>query len=393
MSAFAWRMTVKLARLVRSGLILAALTATMILAAPLVGQSTGQDGRVTSGRPVPSGGDGTFYVGTYAKNVLVIDEATFTVRDTIPVTVGIPYRMALSANRQRIYVTEPNMEKVEVLDLAARRSLGQFTLSTPEKQVRIWAMNVDPRDRFAVLLVKTYVKKLDRWEIGPPRLLRFDLERRVVTDTIPWPQGQERENAQIIFSPDGASLYFFSADDVLVFDTQTLRQVDRWELGRTLFEEGVGRIGAGFNTDIYEEPGFYTQLFRVTDPVNRRALMGVARMDLMNRTMDWYPLGPSEQVSFSLAPGRQRAYGIHNEIGNYEFWAFDLANRRVESKVQFRGRPRMGLIVSSNGSQLYIGVAGSTIDRYDARTFQPLGTVDLRADMTRWILVPAAPPR
>jgi hypothetical protein len=362
----------------------------LLIPATLWAQSNGQG---TTTAAIPSGGDGTFYVGTYAKNVLVIDEATFAVRDTIPVEVGIPYRMALSTDRRHIYVTEPNMEKVEVLDLASRRSLGQFTLSTPGKQVRIWAMTVDPRERFAVLLVKSYERKLDRWVIGPSRLLKYDLQRRVVTDTIPWPQGQERESQQLLFSPDGASLYFFSADDVLVFDIETLRQVDRWELGRTLFEEGVGRIGAGFNVDIYEEPGFFTQLFRVTDPVNRRALMGVARMDLMNRSMDWYPLGPSEQVSFSLAPGRTRAYGIHNEIGNYEFWAFDLVNRRVETKVPFRGRPRMGLIVSSNGSQLYIGVAGSTIDRYDARTFQLLGTADLRADMTRWILVPAQPAR
>jgi hypothetical protein len=339
---------------------------------------------------LPSGGGGTFYVGTYAKDVLVIDEGTFEVRDTIPVAVGIPYRMTLSTDRKRIYVTEPYMEKVEVLDLAARRSLGQFTLSTPGTQVRIWAMNVDPLDRFAVLLVKSYTRKLDRFEIGPPTLLRYDLATRQVTDTIPWPQGQQRENAQIIFSPDGRSMYFFSADDVLVYDTETLRQVDRWELGRTLYEEGLGRIGAGFGTDIYEEPGFYTGLFRVTEPVNRRALMGVARVDLVNRSLDWYPLGPSESVGFSLAPGRTRAYGIHNEIGNYEFWTFDLGNRRVESKVRFDGRPRMGLMVSSNGSQLYIGVAGSTIDRYDARTFQLLGTFDMGADMTRWILVPGA---
>src|SRR5687768_797769 len=131
----------------------------LLFAAPLAAQSNGQG---TTTAAIPSGGDGTFYVGTYAKNVLVIDEATFTVRDTIPVEVGIPYRMALSADRQHIYVTEPNMEKVEVLDLASRRSLGQFTLSTPGKQVRIWAMTVDPRERFAVLLVKSYTRKLDR---------------------------------------------------------------------------------------------------------------------------------------------------------------------------------------------------------------------------------------
>jgi hypothetical protein len=358
-----------------------------LLAVALPGFLAGQQSSAPRGG-IPSGGNGTFYVGTYAREVLVIDEATFQVRDTIPLEVGIPYRMTLSSNRRRIYVTEPNMERVEVLDLASRRSLGQFTLSTPEKQVRIWAMNVDPQERFAVLLVKSYTRKLDRFEIGPSTLLKYDLERRQVTDTIRWPQGQERESAQIIFSPDGRSMYFSSADDMLVYDTETLRQVDRWELGRTLNEEGLGRIGGGFGVDIYEEPGFYTGLFRVTDPVNRRQLMGVARLDLANRTQEWYPLGPSEQVSFSLAPGRQRAYGLHSEIGNYEFWTFDLANRRVENKAQFRGRPRMGLIVSSNGSQLYIGVAGSTIDRYDARTFQLLGTFDMRADMTRWILVP-----
>src|SRR5687768_17224441 len=131
----------------------------LLLPTALTAQSNGQG---TTNAAIPSGGDGTFYVGTYAKNVLVIDEATFTVRDTIPVEVGIPYRMALSADRRHIYVTEPNMEKVEVLDLASRRSLGQFTLSTPGKQVRIWAMTVDPRERFAVLLVKSYTRKLDR---------------------------------------------------------------------------------------------------------------------------------------------------------------------------------------------------------------------------------------
>jgi hypothetical protein len=368
---------------------LAATVAALALPQALRAQAGGAP---AGGTPVPSGGDGTFYVGTYANEVLVIDEATFTVRDTIPVEVGVPYRMTLSSDRGRIYVTEPNMERVEILDLATRKSVGQFTLSTPERQVRIWGMNVDPLERFAVLLVKTYTRRLDRYEIGPPRLLRYDLATRTVTDTIPWPQGQERENAQIIFSPDGRSMYFFTPEDVLVYDAETLEQVDRWEIGRTLYEEGVGRIAAGFGTDMYEEPGFYTGLFRVTDPVNRRALMGVARVDLVNRALDWYPLGPSASVGFALAPGRTRAYGVLSQIGRYEFWTFDLENRRVESRVEFQGRPRMGLIVSSGGTQLYIGIAGSTIDRYDARTFELLDTFQIGADMTRWILIPAEGP-
>jgi hypothetical protein len=337
------------------------------------------------------GGNGTFYVGTYAKNILVIDEATMKVRDSIKVS-AIPYAMTLSFNRQHFYVFDPFSERVEIIDIAGKKSLGTFTLNSATTQVRMTGFNVDPLERFAVMVIKSYTKKLDRYEVGKPTLVRYDLVKRVVTDTIPWPKGEEREAAQIIFSPKGDVMYFFTTDDVLVYDTQTLKQVDRWDLSRTLFEEGIGRLNFGFGNDIYEDPGHYTGLFRISDPVNHRPLMGVARMDLVNRNVEYfYVLGPSQPVGFSLAPGRTRAYGLRSETGNYQFWSYDLEGRRVDRRVEFRGRPRMGLTVSTNGSQLYIGVAGSTIDRYDSRTFELLGTTTLNADMTRMILIPSGP--
>jgi DNA-binding beta-propeller fold protein YncE len=341
---------------------------------------------------LPAGGNGTLYVGTYARNVLVIDEATMKVRDTIRSTHGIPF-LGLSFDKKHLYLTDPGQEKVEIIDIATKKSLGVITLSSGNTKVRMWGFNLDPKERFAVVLVKTYEKKLDRYEVGRPTLLKYDIAKHQVTDTIPWPNGEEREGAQIIFSPNGDAMYFFTQNDVLVYDTNTLKQVDRWELSRTLFEEGLGRLQFGFPYDIYEEAGFYTGIFRITDPVNRRAMMGVARMDLANRSVDYYTIGPSTGMNFRLAPGRKKAYGLHSEVGNYQFWTFDLEGRRVVSKVEFRGRPRMGLVVSSNGSQLYITTAGSTIDRYDSSTFKLLGTVDLGADMTNVILVPrsAAP--
>ena len=339
---------------------------------------------------VPAGGSGTLYIGTYARNILVLDEATMHVRDTIKTSVGIP-GLALSADRKHLYASDPGNTKVEVIDLATRRSVATINLSTDSTQVRMWGFNLDPRERFAVLLVKAYSKRRDRYEVSKPTLLRYDIQRHVVTDTIPWPRGEERENAQIIFSPSGDLMYFVTQDDVLIYDTATLKEVDRWEISKTLFEEGLGRIGFGFPYDIYEEPGFYTGLFRTTDPVNRRTQMGVARMDLVNRQLDFYSLGPSQAVSFRLAPDRTRAYGIHSEVGNYQFWTFDLESRRVVGKVEFAGRPRMGLVVGSNGSQLYIITAGATIDRYSTADFRLLGTIDLGADMTNVVLVP--PPR
>jgi hypothetical protein len=119
--------------------------------------------------------------------------------------------------------------------------------------------------------------------------------------------------------------------------------------------------------------------------------MGVARVNLGAKSVDFSVLGPDESVSFSLAPGRRKAYGLHQEVGNYEFWTFDLEGRRVESKTRFNGRPRMSLAPSSNGRLLYIYGAGNTIDVYDAATYRYLRTVELDADMTTVIIVPPAP--
>ena len=339
-----------------------------------------------------AGGNGTVYVGTYAKKILVLDEATLTLRDSITTTLGIPYAMLLSFNRQHFYVLDPANEKVEIIDIPGKKSLGTFTLSSGRTAVRIGGLNVDPKERFAIMVVKSTTKRADRYEISRPVLVRYDLEKRAVTDTIPWPNGQEQDFAQIIFSPNGEFMYFSTADAILVFDTNTMKQVDRWDYARTLYEEGMGRLNFGFPNDLYEDPGFYTGLFRINDPVNHRAQMGVARLDLMNRTVDFYSLGPSQATSFSLAPDKKHAYGIHNEIGNYQFWTFDLENRRVVGKTEFKGRPRMGFKVSSNGQLLYIHTAGNTIDVYDTGTWQKLRTVELAADMTNLVLIPPRAP-
>jgi DNA-binding beta-propeller fold protein YncE len=377
-------MSIRPGSFVSSIVATASLTAMLGMSASAIAQSAMPR---QSGDPITAGGNGTLFVGTYARQILVLDEATMQVRDTIKSQVGIP-DLSLSFDRKHLYLSDPGNEKIEIIDLATKKSSGVFTLSKDSTKVRMWGFSLDPQERFAVLLVKAYTKKKDRYEVSPPTLLRYDLAKHQVTDTIPWPRGEERDGAQIIFSPKGDLMYFFTSDDVLIYDANTLKQVDRWEISRTLFEEGLGRIAFGFPYDVYEEPGFYTGLFRTTDPVNHRTQMGVARMDLVNRQLDFYALGPSQGVSFRLSPDRKRAYGIHSEVGNYQFWTFDLEGRRVVGKTEFAGRPRMGLVVSSNGSQLYITTAGATIDRYATSDFHHLGQINLGADMTNVILVP-----
>ncbi len=335
-----------------------------------------------------SGGNGTIYYGHYGRSILVIDEATMRVRDTIPVSVGIPLIFGVSEDRKRFYVGEPHNEQIEIIDIATRRQVDRFTLSEGNRRVRISGFNVDPQERFAMMVIRTTTKQADRFVIGNPILVKFDLATKTVTDTIPWPEGREQDGARIIFSPDGSLMYFF-AEDILVFDTSTLKQVDKWPYA-TALDEGMGRFNFGFPRDAYDEPGFYTGVFRITDPVNRRTLMGVARVNLVERTVDSYMLGPSSPTSFVLSPDRKRAYGLRQEVGNWEFWTFDLENRRVLSRINFDGRPRMRLNVSSNGRLIYISGAGQTIDIRDAQTFRLLRTVEVGGDVTSMIHLPPA---
>lgn len=332
-----------------------------------------------------TGGKGTLYVGVRPNKILIIDEATEKVTGSIDLKTGIPIGMSLSKNKKHFYIFNTNLETIEVVDIASRKSIDSFTLSEDGKHVRIRGWEVDPLERFVMLVTRTATKKEDRWEIGPNVLQQYDLKEHKIMRTIPWPKNEEREFVGMAFSPDGKYMYMFG-DDILIYDTTDFKEVDKWELSRPL-EDGFGRINFGNLDDTYEEPGYYTGIFTVNDAVQNRRIMGIARVNLGKKSVEFYALGPATGVSFALTPDRKRAYGLHQEVGRYEFWTFDLDKREVHSKVEFDGRPRMGLKTSSNGKVLYIYIAGNTIDLYDAATLKYLRTITLDADTSTGMYV------
>jgi DNA-binding beta-propeller fold protein YncE len=341
--------------------------------------------------PKLSGGNGTLYIGGWPNKVFVIDEATEKMTGAIDTATGTPTRMTLSKDRKRFYMVNALADQVEILDIAGRKSLDHFTLSEGRKKVRIRSLIPDPLDRFVIMLVKTAEKKIDRFEISPPTLVVYDLKAHKISRTIPWPNNEEREGVNIMMSPDGKLLYMF-ADDVLIYETTEFKQVDKWELSRPI-EEGLGRFDFGPRDVTYEEPGFYTGIFTTQDPVQNRRIMGIARVNLTAKSVDFWPLGPARPVGFSLAPDRKRAYGLLQEIGHYEFWTFDLEKHKLGAKTEFPGRPRMALRTSSNGKLLYVYQAGNTIDLYEASTYKYLRTITVDADQTTELfVVPATAP-
>lgn len=356
----------------------ALLVAGGLLSAQMVAAAQAQ--RATAKPPAPAGGNALLYIGTYAGTIQIFDEATEQHIGDIKLATGIPRSLTLSQNRARFYVLDSTYEKIETVDIAARASLGSLTLSEGNKRVRIRSFQVDPLERFAILLTRTATKHLDHWEIGEVALQQFDLAQKKVVRDIPWPGGEVRENLNIRFSPDGKLLYFFG-DDVLILETDKFTEVDRWALSRPL-EPGYGRVNFGPLDDVNDDPGFFTGIFTMQDPIQKRRLMGIGRVNLVAKSLEFTPIGPAENVGFTMTPDRKRAYGLMQQIGRYEFWTFDLEQKKLLDRTPFAGRPRMALRVSSNGRLLYVFQAGATIDVYDAQTLKYLRTVEMTADQT-----------
>jgi len=368
---------------------LALLVLLVLISAPVAARdqitTRPQSGRARTAAPAVAGA-GTIYVGNYKGTISVIDEATEKVVGEIQLKAGIPGRIAFSNDRSRLYIADISYEKIEIVDREKRESLEVHTLSDGKAKVRIWGMQPDPSDKYLILVIKKYTLNEDHWDIGPPTLVQYDLATRKIARTIPWPKDEERERASVVFSPDGKLMYLFG-DDILIYETTGFTQVDRWDLSQPI-EPGAGRVTFGGLDPFSDAPGFYTGMLTMLDPLQNRRILGIGRVDLVNKKVDFKPVGPARPLSYAVSPDHKRAYGLFSDIGEYEFWTIDVENGTVLQRQAFAGRPRMGQRVSSNGNIIYIYVAGNTIDYYDATTLKLLRTLTLDTDMTSFTLLP-----
>ena len=90
--------------------------------------------------------------------------------------------------------------------------------------------------------------------------------------------------------------------------------------------------------DINDDPGHFTGLFSMQDPVMNRRIMGIGRVNLVGKSVEFHPLGPAEGVGFAMAPDRKRAYGLFQQIGRYEFWSFDLEQKKLLNRTDLSYR-------------------------------------------------------
>jgi hypothetical protein len=312
--------------------------------------------------------------------------------DKIALKTGIPRSLTPSPDRTRFYALNSRFEEIEIIDIATRKTIDSFKLTVGNKHVRVNNLQPDPNNKFLILMYRTATKLVDRWEIGPPTIQQYDLATHQFTRTIPWPKGDERESVNMRLGPDGKHLFIFG-DEVTVLETANFTEVESWPYAAPT-EAGLGRINLGPSHDFYDPPGSFTGLFTMADAVQKRRLMGIGRVDLVNRKVDFQPIGPATPVfPFAKSPDGKRGYGLIQEIGRYEMWTFDLEKPAVLKRTEIEGRPRMAVRVSSNGKLIYVYVAGATVDIWDAATHKYLRTMSLGGDQTTELfVVPGATP-
>ncbi len=333
------------------------------------------------------------YVGTWQRSVLVIDETQGKVVDQIQLNTGTPQGLMLSYDKKKIFASTWN-NGIEVIDLATRKVTNSFTLNEGERIVRFRGFAPDPTDQLLYATITVAVKKIDRFEIEKPKFAVVDLAQKKITKTFDFPKEFDSPfgfQAGYRVSPDGKLLYVFK-EDVLIFDLKEFKQIDKIELSKPQHPGSFSiRIGGG--DDPNEEPGIVTSVFNSTDPVVRRRIFGIARLDLNARKLDYTPIGPATtgMTGLHLTPDRKTGYTVaFNGSGatrRTEFWVFDIAARKLVKKHEFDSRSRFSFTLSGDGKQLYIHGAGPTIECYDAQTFKLQRVVTFDGDMTTNLLV------
>ena len=224
-------------------------------------------------------GNGTMYVGTYKGSITVLDEATEKVVGEIPIKIGIPANVRFSDDRNRMYVRDTTYEKIEIIDRVKRESIDTITLSTGRTKTRIQPVQPDPHDQYLIVVAKDYTKQVDRWEIGPPKLVQYDLKSKSITRTIPWPKNDERDFASVLFSPDGKLMY--SSATCPRLRDQKFTEVDKWTM-RPIEE---GRAGHVRRLHPFNDAPASTPASTMRDPLQNRRIMGTAGSSWRRRSI------------------------------------------------------------------------------------------------------------
>jgi hypothetical protein len=353
-----------------------------------------------AGPAVPAGRGGQLlYIGTWPHQIVVFDSAQEKIVDRIELNTDVARTLVLSHDKKKLYANTLNDNAIVTIDLATDKVIGTFSLIAGNRNVRLNGLTPDPGGRYLYGFGATIVKKIDRYDIGPPKFVVIDLVEQKISRTADYPKDESSfgYRSSMKVSPDGKFLYFFR-DNILIFDTTDFKLVKKIDLAKPP-APAMENVALNMVDDPNEAPGTVTGFFVSSDPYVHRQVFGIAQIDLAKQSFVFTPIGPAEATFLQpllLTPDRKVAYtvAIHGAQGNRqcEFWAFDMQTRKLIKKRSFDGRVRFYFGLSADGAKVFIYGAGYQIEVYDAKTFELRSDVDVSGDMTtNMVVLPLGP--
>jgi hypothetical protein len=354
------------------------------------------------------------YIGTLDKKLLILDEDKEDVVGQIDLE-GIPRVTALSADHKKLYIFTTKM-MLEVVDLESKKVLGSFTIGDARSRPRMGAaapdrvniggntrytgIAVDPTGRYLYTTMRNVIKDIDQYRIEAPQFVAIDVQDMKIAKAWPFPPELDQGfgfGATYKVSPDGKLLYVFG-DDILVFDLETFKQVDRIELAQPEYPNATPyRLAA--SDDTFDSPNEVTSIFTSVDSVVHKGTLGMATMNLTTHKVEYFPIGPMlPMMSFQISPDHKLGYSVMHKIatgGNREteFWVWDIATHSVIKKQPFEARPTFRCSIGGDGKHLYMYGAGSTLEIFDAQTLQSKKVLYLNKDTTTNLITIASTPQ
>src|SRR5712692_1472880 len=341
----------------------------------------------------PAGAATLLYAGALNKKVLVLDESQEKVVDQIPLQTGVPRGIKLSHDKKKLYVTTPLHGGIEIIDLASRKITNHFQLDEGNRRVWFRGIEPDPQDRLIYAIVGARIKQNAAYEIEKPKIAIIDPAQQKIVRSVEYPKEEATAflGGGLRVSPDGKYLYHFERN-ILIFDTTDFKVVEKIELSKPPFP-WMDTLNVYPGDDPHDEPGMVTALFNSADPIVRRRVFGIAKIDLAKRTFDFTPVGPSTtgMAGLRLSPDRKTGYtfAFYDSLGNAraEFWVFDMATRKIARRAEYPGSVGFRFALSGSGKEIYVHGSVPFIDIYDTATFKLKKTLDVNADLTTGMVV------
>jgi DNA-binding beta-propeller fold protein YncE len=344
-------------------LVLVALAAA--LAATLCPRADAAETPASDPRPAQ-----VHLLGVWPNRLRLFDEATEQFIGDIALKYGAATNSTHTPDFSKFYFVTDRMEAVEVVDIAKRQVVDTLKLSDQGKQVRIASVAVNP-DGTVLYLASTPVQlEIDRFVPQEPEVFVYDLVQKRLKESFKIPKDVNLSfRPNIHFSPDGQSIFLFGRDiyELRASDNQLVGTI---KLSKPLLA-GYGPLRGARLTE--EDPGIYYGLYRTEDPVMKKKMIGVVRIDLTKKDVQTFEVGPDLKVGIlAISADRKRAYA-----GLEDMLVIDMDSHRIVKKKERveQGRNNTTMIASSDGKKLYVGGVGNTIEVYDAETLEHLKSI------------------